>query len=222
MSGAVRAFFERDPRQAAPALLGSLLVHGETAGRIVETEAYLAEGDPAAHAAKGRTPRTEVLFGPAGHAYVYQTRHHFCLNVAVQEAGAPGCVLIRALAPVAGIELMRERRGGVADGQLVNGPGKLCQALAIDLGHYGADLCCGGALRIVLGAPCGNVATAPRVGVGAAKDRPLRYFVPGEPNVSPPRRLRPASEGPTTAQPPTNASACSSTVSAAFSRLSGG
>ena len=134
-------FYERDPRIVAPALLGSLLVHGETAGRIVETEAYLASGDPAAHAFKGRTPRTEVLFGLPGRAYVYRTRQHCCLNVAVQEVGVPGCVLIRALVPVAGVELMRERRGGVADALIANGPAKLCQALAVDMRHYGADLC---------------------------------------------------------------------------------
>ena len=106
-----RCFYRRDPREVAPRLLGAVLVHGETAGRIVETEAYLARGDPAAHhARKGRTKRTAVLFGPPGHAYVFQTRAHCCLNVAVQEEGVPGCVLLRALVPVAGIDIMRRRR----------------------------------------------------------------------------------------------------------------
>ena len=159
-------------------MLGSLLVHGETAGRIVETEAYLASGDPAAHAFKGRTPRTEVLFGPPGRAYVYRTRQHCCLNVAVQEVGVPGCVLIRALVPVAGVELMRERRGGVADARIANGPAKLCQALAVDMRHYGADLCVEEDLHIVLAKPTGaDVATTPRIGVGSAKDWPLRYLL---------------------------------------------
>ena len=171
-------FYKRDPRAVAPALLGSLLVYGETAGRIVETEAYLAVGDPAAHAFKGRTPRTEVLFGPPGRAYVYRTRQHCCLNVAVQEVGVPGCVLIRALAPLAGVELMRERRGGVADAQLANGPAKLCQALAVDMRHYGADLCWEEGLHIVLAAPtAAELATTPRIGVGSAKDWPLRYLL---------------------------------------------
>ena len=181
-------FYERDPRIVAPALLGSLLVHGETAGRIVETEAYLATDDPAAHAFKGRTPRTEVLFGPPGRAYVYRTRQHCCLNVAVQEVGVPGCVLIRALVPVAGVELMRERRGGVADALIANGPAKLCQALAVDMRHYGADLRVEEGLHVVLAKPTGaDVATTPRIGVGSAKDRPLRYLLIKDP---PPTRCR--------------------------------
>ena len=181
-------FYEHDPRIVAPALLGSLLVHGETAGRIVETEAYLATDDPAAHAFKGRTPRTEVLFGPPGRAYVYRTRQHCCLNVAVQEVGVPGCVLIRALVPVAGVELMRERRGGVADALIANGPAKLCQALAVDMRHYGADLCVEEDLHIVLAKPTGaDVATTPRIGVGSAKDWPLRYLLIKDP---PPTRCR--------------------------------
>ena len=185
---AIDEFYRRDPRDVAPALLGSLLVHGRTTGRIVETEAYLAVGDPAAHAFKGRTPRTEVLFGPPGRAYVYRTRQHCCLNVAVQEPGVPGCVLIRALAPLAGLDLMRERRGGVADAELANGPAKLCQALAVDMRHYGADLNASRGLHIVLAEPTeAAVATTRRVGVGAAKDWPLRYYFVGEPNVSRPR-----------------------------------
>ena len=175
-----RCFYERDPRTVAPALLGALLVHGETMGQIVETEAYLATGDPAAHAFKGRTPRTEVLFGPAGHAYVYQTRQHHCLNVAVQEEGTPGCVLIRAVAPLAGIANMRSRRGGVANERLCDGPGKLCQAFAIDKRRNGVDLCTPGTLGIVAGAASDfAIETSPRIGVGAAKNWPLRYFVAG-------------------------------------------
>lgn len=181
--------FAQDPRAVAPALLGALLVHGQVAGRIVETEAYLAEGDPAAHAFRGRTPRTEVLFGPPGFAYVYRTRQHCCLNVVAQEAGVPGCVLIRAAAPVSGIGIMRRRRGRVGrdkpDVHLANGPAKLCQAFAIDMRHYGADLCGGGALRIAARAgPPGAVATRPRVGVGAAKECPLGYYLVGDPHVS--------------------------------------
>ena len=173
-----RCFYERDPRTVAPALLGALLTHGETLGRIVETEAYLSAGDPAAHAFKGCTPRTQVLFGPAGHAYVYQTRHHHCLNVAVQKVGVPGCVLIRAVVPLSGVALMQARRGAVPAARLCDGPAKLCRAFAIDKRHYGVDLCAGDELAIVAGEPAELVIeTSPRIGVGAAKTWPLRYFV---------------------------------------------
>lgn len=178
-----RRFYERDPRAVAPALLGAVLVCGGCAGRIVETEAYLAVGDPAAHAHKGRTPRIEVLFGAAGCAYVYRTRQHYCLNVAVQKEGVPGCVLIRALQPVAGIGLMRRRRGGVEDARLTNGPANLCQALGVDMRHYGMDLTSHGrqpadtaGLTIVRGSKRGErVVAGARVGVAAAVDWPLRY-----------------------------------------------
>ena len=179
-----RRFYERDPQAVAPALLGAVLVCGGCAGRIVETEAYLAVGDPAAHVHKGRTPRTEVLFGAAGCAYVYRTRQHHCLNVAVQKEGVPGCVLIRALQPVAGVGLMRRRRGGVEDARLTNGPANLCQALGVDMRHYGMDLTAqarrpAGAvagLTIVRGSKRGErVVAGARVGVAAAVDWPLRY-----------------------------------------------
>ncbi len=184
-----RGFFERDPREVAPALLGTLLTHGRTAGRIVETEAYLGTDDPAAHVYRGRTPRTAVLYGPGGHAYVYRTRQHRCLNVAVQQAGVPGCVLIRALAPVTGIAIMCRRRAiAKPNARLTNGPAKLCQALAIDMRHYGADLCGNGRLRIAIDPdhrPCPEaIAAGPRIGVTTAKDWPLRYFIVGEPHLS--------------------------------------
>lgn len=171
-----RGFYNRDPQQVAPELIGKLLIHGRTAGRIVETEAYLATSDPAAHAFRGRTPRTEVLFGPPGHAYVYRTRQHCCLNVAVQAAGTPGCVLIRAVQPVAGLAAMRRRRGGVLDTRLADGPAKLCQALGIGMAHYGRDLCANLALRIVAdGTTHGPVTRTGRVGVTKARDWLLRY-----------------------------------------------
>lgn len=187
-----RDLLAQDPRDAAQALLGAVLVHGNVAGRIVETEAYLAEGDPAAHAFRGRTPRTEVLFGPPGFAYVYRTRQHCCLNVVAEKNGVPGCVLIRAVAPVCGVAMMRRRReqGGrtVPDARLTNGPAKLCQAFGIDIRHYGADLCGAGALRLVAGPTQPEaVCTRPRVGVGAAKDWPLGYYVRGDVHVSPPK-----------------------------------
>ncbi len=167
-------------------LLGAMLVNGPVAGRIVETEAYLAEGDPAAHAYRGRTRRTEVLFGPPGYAYVYRTRQHACLNVVAQRVDVPGCVLIRAVAPVWGIDLMRERRRGMPDAQLTNGPAKLCQAFDIDMRHYGVDLCDDENLHLEPGlvGDTPRVMTGPRIGVGAAKMAPLRYYVADDPFVS--------------------------------------
>lgn len=171
-----RDFYERDPREVAPDLLGTLLVHGDTTGTIIETEAYLAEGDPAAHAARGKTPRTAVLFGPAGHAYVYRTRAHHCLNVVVQKEGVPGCVLIRAVAPVTGIAAMHRRRGDVPERRLADGPAKLCQAFAIGMRHYGVDLTTRDALAILDdGARPGGIRTGPRVGISVARTWPLRY-----------------------------------------------
>ena len=188
-----RDWFARDPRLIAPSLLGALLVHDDVVGRIVETEAYLAAGDAAAHAFRGRTRRTEVLFGEPGRAYVFRTRQHCCLNVVTQEAGVPGCVLIRAVAPVAGIDTMRRRRARAGKppplAQLANGPAKLCQAFAVNMRHYGADLCGHGELRVVRPQSPQRppVATRRRVGVGAAKHLRLGYFVLGDPHVSRPR-----------------------------------
>ncbi len=173
-----RAFYARDPRLVAPALLGAILAHGDTCGRIIETEAYLATGDPAAHAYRGRTKRTEVLFGPPGHAYVYRTRQHRCLNVVVQEQGIPGCLLIRAVEPVAGVAVMRRRRGDVPDSRLTDGPGKLCQALAIGMQHYGEDLCGEGRVTIFAGeGEPSKILTTPRVGISRAVDWPFRYLL---------------------------------------------
>lgn len=183
-----RRLLAQDPRAAAQVLLGAVLVHGCVAGRIVETEAYLAEGDPAAHAFRGRTPRTDVLFGPPGRAYIYRTRQHCCLNVVAQAVGVPGCVLIRAVAPLRAVAVMRRRRaqGGrvVHDARLTDGPAKLCQAFGIDMRHYGADLCGDGPLRILAGDATPVVGTRPRVGVGAAKDWRLGYYILGDPHVS--------------------------------------
>ncbi|MCY3839206.1 MAG: DNA-3-methyladenine glycosylase [Gammaproteobacteria bacterium] len=173
-----RAFYAQDPRLVAPGLLGAMLAHGRTVGRITETEAYLAADDPAAHAYRGRTKRTEVLFGRPGHAYVYRTRQHHCLNVVVQQEGVPGCVLVRAVEPIAGVDLIRCRRGGVPDSRLADGPAKLCQALAIDMQHYGEDLCGEGTVTIFAGErKPSEIVTTPRIGISRATDWPLRYLL---------------------------------------------
>src|SRR5205823_9257601 len=139
-----RSFFNRDPRTVSRQLLGKLSVRKEgrrvLAGRIVEVEAYLGADDAAAHAATGRTPRNEVLFGPPGHAYVYFIYGvHYCLNISCLPEGDAGCVLIRALEPIAGIKEMAVERhmqeldfNSVRNLQkLASGPGKLCEALGI-------------------------------------------------------------------------------------------
>ena len=177
-----RSFYERDPREVARSLLGKVLVNGSAAGRIVEVEAYLGSDDQAAHSARGLTPRTRVLFGPPGHAYVYLIYGMYeCLNIVAEPEGKAGCVLVRALEPLAGIGRMRKRRGGR---ELCNGPGKLTQAMGITRKHYGADLT-RGPLRVEEwpGDPF-EIAVSPRVGISACKDLPLRFFMKDNPFVS--------------------------------------
>ena len=148
-----RSFYERPTLEVARDLLGQRLVRviegRRLSGLIVEVEAYIGEEDRASHASVGRTPRNEAMYGPAGHAYVYLIYGvHHCLNVVTEAEGFPAAVLIRAIEPTEGIELMRAHRPGHPDDRLTNGPAKLCQALAIDLSLNGADLCAGEALFI--------------------------------------------------------------------------
>ena len=126
-----RAFYRRDPREVGPELLGKLLVRGGRAGRIVEVEAYVGEYDLACHAAKGRTARTEVLFGPPGRAYVYLIYGmHHCFNVVTSREGRAAAVLVRGVEPLEGL----------SGGARTDGPGRLCDALGITLQHNRADL----------------------------------------------------------------------------------
>jgi DNA-3-methyladenine glycosylase len=182
-------FFARPARELAPDLLGCVLIHGETAGMLVETEAYLGIDDLAAHASRGLTPRTRVIFGPAGRAYVYFIYGmHECLNVVADREGVPGCVLIRALEPLCGLEEMVRRRNwnGPAIG-LANGPGKLTQALAITRDSYGARLD-RGPLRIRRWRerPRFEIGITPRIGVSQGSDWPLRFIWANHPCVSRP------------------------------------
>ena len=140
-----REFFDRPSTAVAPELLGCVLWHDSPAGlvavRLVEVEAYQGPADPASHAYRGQTARNGVMFGPPGHAYVYFTYGmHFCVNLVCQPAGQPEAVLLRAGEVVEGADLARERRGG-KDRDLARGPGRLCQALAIDRAQDGADVC---------------------------------------------------------------------------------
>lgn len=182
-----RSFYARDAAQVARDLLGKVLVHGRVAGRIVEAEAYLGLKDLAAHASRGLTERTRVLFGPPGHAYVYLIYGmHECLNLVTGPEGEPGCVLIRALEPLGGIEIMRKRRlkaRRIED--LASGPGKLTQAMDITRRHYGADVTRGSlTVRRPDREPRFDIVTTPRIGVKHCAGWPLRFFIAGNRFVS--------------------------------------
>jgi DNA-3-methyladenine glycosylase len=183
-----RQFFDRSVHEVARELIGCRLAIGPTAGIIVETEAYEAS-DPACHAYVGRTARNEVLFGPPGHAYVYLSYGiHSLLNFVTEPEGTASAVLIRALEPTEGIDLMRERRGQERIETLCSGPGKLAEALGIDLSLNGADLF---QPPFELREPAGewatvDVVTGPRIGITKAAELPWRYCVSGSRFVSRP------------------------------------
>jgi DNA-3-methyladenine glycosylase len=183
-----RQFFDRSVHEVARELIGCRLAIGPTAGVIVETEAYEAS-DPACHAYVGRTARNEVLFGPPGHAYVYLSYGiHSLLNFVTEPEGTASAVLIRALEPTEGIDLMRERRGHERIETLCSGPGKLAEALGIDLSLNGADLF---QPPFELSEPAGewaavDVVTGPRIGITKAAELPWRYCVSGSRYVSRP------------------------------------
>jgi len=183
-----REFFDRSVHDVARDLIGCRVAVGETAGVSVETEAY-EESDPACHAYIGRTARNEVLFGPPGHAYVYLSYGiHSLLNFVTEREGSASAVLIRALEPTDGVELMRGRRGREDIEGLCAGPGKLTEALGVDLSLNGADLlqppfdlsersASGAAVEIV---------ASERIGITKAADLPWRYSAAGSRYVSRP------------------------------------
>lgn len=212
-----REFYARHGLEVAPELLGMVLVHetpgGITAGRIVEVEAYVGPEDRACHAFGGRrTRRNEVMWGPAGHAYVYFTYGmHHCLNLVCADPGIPHAVLVRGMEPLVGLELMAARRGitlpprahpgGPPDRhpeallhRLGAGPGRLCRSMGITLAQNGADLVTG-PLYVVRppGPPAQPVAASPRIGIEYAEEArhyPWRFYLPGSPGVSRPHRAR--------------------------------
>jgi DNA-3-methyladenine glycosylase len=223
-----REFFDRPATEVAPDLLGCVLWHdspaGRVAARLVEVEAYQGASDPASHAYRGQTARNGVMFGPPGHVYVYFTYGmHFCANLVCQPPGQPEAVLLRAGEVVAGAELAAQRRlrengrelgNGRAHGNgrplrsvdLARGPARLCQALGIDRGEDGADVCAPGsalgigparqsALATAALAASGQavIRTGPRVGVSQAADRPWRYWLAGDEHVSLYRPSKPRS-----------------------------
>ena len=187
-----RSFYDRDSVSVAQALLGKLLLRkaneGLVVGRIVETEAYLAEHDPACHAARGRTRKNASMFGPPGHAYVYPIHARYCFNAVTEPEQVASAVLIRAIEPLTGLVLMQQRRGRDEIRALASGPAKLCEALAIDKQLDGWDLTLGEQLWIAEDdtdhPPAIRIAQSPRIGVTSGHELPLRFFVSGNPFVS--------------------------------------
>lgn len=197
------SFFERPVLQVARDLLGCAFLVDGVGGRLVEVEAYRAD-DPASHSYRGRTARNAVMFGPPGRLYVYFTMGlHFCVNVVCEGEGHAAAVLLRALEPTDGLELMRERRGLADPRRLCSGPAKLTQALAIARADDGALACCAddgadGRIRFLSrevveggdpatwsrGAP--RTVATPRIGVAAAPDTPWRFVDADSPFLSRP------------------------------------
>jgi len=193
-------FYQRETLAVARELLGKLLVHespdGVTAGRIVEAEAYIGPGDRAAHSYNNRrSKRTEIQYGPGSYAYVFRIYGMYnCFNIVTQAPGKPEVVLVRALEPVAGLELMARRRK-IADirpgrlSKLTGGPGRMCQAMEITMRQYGSNLCSGslylldGGTRI----PEPDILATPRINIdyaGEARDYLWRFIIRGNPHVS--------------------------------------
>jgi DNA-3-methyladenine glycosylase len=185
-----RAFFSRDPVIVARDLLGRILFYrtpdGLLAGRIVETEAYTGEADPASHAFRGRTARNAVMFGTAGHAYVYFSYGvHHCLNVTADVPGVAGAVLLRALEPLAGMQVMRRRGDHGPEVRLLSGPGKIGRGFGLTLKDNGRDFT-RGPLGLAAGTPVadGQVAITRRIGISRAVDLPYRFTARGSRSVS--------------------------------------
>ncbi len=204
-----RAFFDRPSHEVAPELLGRVLVYGDVAVRLTEVEAYGGPGeDPAAHTYRGKTPRNAVMFGPPGHLYVYFTYGmHFCANVVCMPEGHGSGVLMRAGEVVAGGNVARARRAGgkaLADRDLARGPARLAVALGLLREHNGLDAIWEGSPQALnghgslTGLPAGSVVllagrppepaairSGPRTGVSTARDTPWRFWIEGDPTVSP-------------------------------------
>ncbi|MCK6620459.1 MAG: DNA-3-methyladenine glycosylase [Calditrichia bacterium] len=186
-----RSFYYRPTLAVARELLGARLVRRldnglQLVGKIVETEAYIGEEDPACHAARGRTPRTAIMYGPPGYAYIYFTYGmHHCLNAVTEREGFPAAALIRAVEPLEGLETMREFYGRSRGSRLTDGPGKLCRAFALDRSLNGADLC-GEILFIAAGEEVAeqHIAVTPRIGIRSGKEYPWRFCLKNNSFVS--------------------------------------
>ncbi len=190
-----REFYNQHVARVARLLLGKVVLRetdeGITSGRIVETEAYKSKNDPACHAARGRTNRNATMFGPPGHAYVYSIHSRYCFNVVTQPEGQPSAVLVRAIEPIDGIEIMRARRGLDALRDLARGPARLCEALALSTVHDGWDLTRGDQLWIVddgFSLKPSQIVRVPRIGVSSAQDLKLRFLIRANQFVSGPKK----------------------------------
>jgi len=196
-----RTFYARPTLEVAPDLLGKVLTHrtpaGVTSGMIVEVEAYIGESDPACHAAPGPTKRNAPMYGPPGHAYVYLNYGvHYLVNVVTEPRSCPAAVLIRALEPIKGLDLMRRRRRrsrtarhttrvvALADAALCSGPGNVTHAMGITLKQTGVDLV-GDTLWVEdRGIPIEDIAWGSRIGISVGKERPWRCYITGHAAVS--------------------------------------
>ena len=178
-----RDFFARPVHEVAPELIGATLLVDGVGGRIVEVEAY-DQDDPASHSFRGMTTRTASMFGPAGHAYVYRSYGiHWCLNLVCGVEGRAEAALVRALEPTRGLDVMRERRGVVAERALCSGPGKLCQALGITRVHDGLALD-EPPFELLTRESKPPLAVGPRIGITPAVEQPWRYVLAGSPFLS--------------------------------------
>ncbi len=186
-------FYANDTRSVAKGLLGKLLVREldgqRLIGKIVETEAYIGHDDPASHAFRGKTPRSAIMFGPPGFAYIYFIYGmYFCLNVVTEAEGFPAAVLIRAVEPLHGLEQMRAFRQTKQPWNLTNGPGKLCQAFGIDKKLNGCDLTIPPLwIADAPAAPASKILATTRVGIRVGRDHLWRYCIKTHPFVSKPR-----------------------------------
>ena len=173
-----RSFFNRPTLKVAKELLGKVLVIGKCSGRINETEAYIGEGDPACHACRGKTKRNKIMYGPAGHLYVYFTYGMYhCANIVTEKKNFPAAVLLRSVEPMNGKELMKKRRN--KDSHLADGPGKLCIAMGMDKkSHNGADLCKGDDDCFVYddGFRPKKIHSSPRIGIRNGLDKMWRFY----------------------------------------------
>lgn len=178
-----RDFFNQDTREAAKELLGKYLVNGNVVGKIVETEAYLQD-DPGSHSFKGKTKRNEKMFGKPGTAYVYTIYGiHNCFNIVTKQEGVGEAVLIRALEPISGIDLMKRRRKTKDVKSLCSGPGKLVSAMGISKKHNGIDLI-KGKLRVIGKKSSHEIVETKRIGLTNGKDLDYRFYIKGNDFVS--------------------------------------